>query len=293
MVNEIRRADLSLKNKLNIVHNFIISVIDTDSLTVNKPDQSEFSQDEINLLTTEINAISDELIRWEFEFYLPKLIVVKSKNYILFENGKIKTKGASIRDQKREPALKEMINNIIESMVYDKGPEDLNVIYNKYIKEASNPTDIMRWSQKKTVSASVMDCEGYEDLADDDEDSPRKNETDIWNAIKAEEGLQQGDKIYLYPIYIGKVKKMQDKRKRNKETGLMETIGQTEVEKDIYGLKLSKYYNNDIAIDKLVKRVYDTIKIFELVIDIDQFPKYHNKSNKQLLENLIKDSEKQ
>jgi hypothetical protein len=290
MVNEIPQVDIILKNKLNIVHDFIISVIDTDSLTVSKPDQTEFSQDEIDVLTSEINAISDELIRWEFEFYLPKLIVVKSKNYILFENGKIKTKGASLRDQKREPALKEMINTIIESMVYDRGIDDLNSIYKHYIKEATNPKDILRWSQKKTVTSSVMNCKGYEDLSNEDEDSPRKNETDVYNAIKSEEGLQQGDKIYLYPIYMGKVKKIQDKRKRNKETGLMETIGQVEVEKDTYGLKLAKYYENDIATDKLIKRVYDTIKIFESVINIDDFPKYHNKTNKLLLEELLNES---
>lgn len=162
-------------------------------------------------------------------------------------------------------------------------------IYQQYIREASNPENILRWSQKKTVTESILSCEGYEDLSEDDEDTPRKNETDVYNAIKGEEGIQQGDKIYVYPVYLGKKTKKEEKFKKNKETGIKEHIGFVDKEIDTYGLKQSKYYNNDVVIEKLVKRVYDTIKIFELVIDISKFTKYHNKTNKHLLENLIND----
>lgn len=274
------------------MYKFNVVNIDTDSIMVNKADHSKFTDDEQDSLLDELNSLFPEFINWENDGYYKSVVVIKAKNYALLPDGEteIKLKGSSVKDQKKEPALREMMNDMIEILIHNDIVDatiKIKLVYQKYIKEASNPTDIMRWSQKKTVSQSVMSCEGYEDLSDDDDDSPRKNETDIWNAIKAEEGLQQGDKIYLYPVYLGKVKKMQDKRKRNKETGLLETIGQTEVEKDVYGLKLSKHYNNDIAVDKLVKRVYDTIKIFELVIDISQFPKYHNKTNKGLLEGLL------
>lgn len=285
MEKETQLVDLSLKNILNKHHNFIISVIDTDSLTINKPDGGEFSTEEIETLTKEINHISEELIRWEFEFYIPKLIVVKSKNYILFDGTRIKTKGSSLRDQKREIALKEMIECIIDNLVYEN--ESFTDIYHKYIKEAMNPQNVRRWCQKKSVSESVLNCKGYEDLADEDEDSPRKNESDVWDAIKDEEGIQQGDKIYVYPVYLGKKSYEEKKYKKNKETGEKDFVGYLTKEKDVYGLRLDKYYKNDIATDKLVKRVYDTMKIFESVIDITQFPKYHNKSNKELLEKLI------
>lgn len=287
MENVVPLKDISLKNSLDRYHNFIISVIDTDSLTISKPDRGEFTQQEIDILTKEINEISDDLIRWEFEFYIPKLIVVKSKNYILYDGKSIKIKGSGLRDQKKEPALKEMIDKIINGLVH----ENINIIeiYNQYIKEALNPQDVRRWCQKKSVSESVLNCKGYEDMSDDDEDSPRKNESDVWDAIKAEEGIQQGDKIYVYPVYLGKKTYEEKKFKKNKETGEKEFAGYVTKEKDVYGLRLDKYYKNDIATDKLVKRVYDTIKIFESVIDISQFPKYHNKSNKELLEKLNND----
>ena len=277
------------------MYKFNIVNIDTDSIMVNKSDGIKFTESEQQALLSELNGLFPEFINWEDDGYYKSVVVIKAKNYALLSEGdtKIKLKGSSIKDAKKEPALREMMKLMIETLIHSDIKDSLDKlkeIYTLYIKEASNPKDISRWSQKKTVTESVMNCKGYEDLDDNDEDSPRKNETDVYNAIKNEEGLQQGDKVYLYPIYIGKVKKTQDKRKRNKETGLMETIGQVEVEKDVYGLKLSKYYNNDIVTDKLIKRVYDTIKIFELVINIEEFPKYHNKTNKLLLEELLNES---
>ena len=86
---------------------------------------------------------------------------------------------------------------------------------------------------------------------------------------------------------MGKVTKTVPKRKRNKETGEMETVGSSEKEIDVHGLKLSKYYDNDIATDKLVKRVWDTMNIFKSVINMEIFTKYHLKSNKIALEQLL------
>ena len=57
-------------------HNFIIPVVDTDSITICKPDGGEFSQEEIDKLTQEINSLTDELISWEYEFYVPKMVVL-------------------------------------------------------------------------------------------------------------------------------------------------------------------------------------------------------------------------
>ena len=47
---------------------------------------------------------------------LDKVVVVKAKNYILKENGKdkIKLKGSSLTDSKKEPALLEMLQKIIK-----------------------------------------------------------------------------------------------------------------------------------------------------------------------------------
>jgi hypothetical protein len=253
-----------------------------------KPDQAVWTKEEQSLFLKSLNEQFPEKIKFEHDGIFETVVVIKSKNYALRPEGskKIKIKGSGIKDQKKEPALKEMMNKVIEHLMEDYTQESLSQIYHEYVKEAMSPTNITRWCQKKSISESILNCRDYTeaDIGDEeDEDSPRKNEFDVWNAVKSEEGIQQGDKIYVYPYYIGKVKVIKDKRKRNKESGLMETIGQHETEIDKYGLKLVKYYNNDIAIEKLLKRVYDTLKIFEKVIDIKKFPKYHLKSNKDLL----------
>ncbi len=267
--------------------NHLLVNADTDSIMISKPDQSVWTKQEQSLFLESLNSQFPDKISWEHDGVYDAVVVIKSKNYALLPEGekKIKLKGSSIKDQKKEPALREMMDRVIEVLI--RG-EDINIldIYHKYIKEALNPTIVRRWCQKKTVSESVLNCKGYEDMSDDDEDSPRKNESDVWDAIKAEEGLQQGDKIYLYQVYLGEKSFEEKHYKKNKETGEKEFVGYKTKTKDVYGLRLDKYYKNDIATDKLVKRVYDTMKIFESIIDISQFPKYHNKTNKELLEKL-------
>lgn len=265
---------------------------DTDSIMVCKPDQTAWTKEERALFLESLNEQFPEKISWEDDGYYNAVVVIKSKNYALLPaptekkpNPTIKLKGSSIKDQKKEPALREMMDTVIRVLIMGEDTPLID-IYHKYIKEALNPQVVRRWCQKKSVSESVLNCKGYEDMADDDEDNPRKNESDIWDAIKVEEGVQQGDKIYVYPVYLGKKSYEEKKFKKNKETGEKDFVGYVTKEKDVYGLRLDKYYKNDIATDKLVKRVYDTMKIFESIVDISQFPKYHNKSNKELLEKL-------
>ena len=259
----------SLKN-----HNFNISGFDTDSLTINKYNGEEFTKEEINSLTIELNSLFPELIRWEFEFYIPKIIVVKSKNYILFDGKKIKTKGSSIRDQKKEPALREMIDEIINAFVYDK-QETLVDIYHKYIREALNITDITRWSSKKTITEAIIKCKGWtqEDIQ---EKRLRKQEVDVWEAIKHHDDLQEGNKVWVYPAILD----------RKILTTIQKNGKIKEKEELIYGLKSIENWNNDEDKEHLILRVYDTVCIFENILDMTQFVDYTIKKNKHLLETL-------
>jgi hypothetical protein len=58
------------------------------------------------------------------------------------------------------------------------------MIYNKYVKEILNITDISRWASKKTVTSNVLN-------------GTRKNETNVKDAIINTE-YAEGDKIYTY-----------------------------------------------------------------------------------------------
>lgn len=163
-------------------HNFIIPIVDTDSLTVSKKDGSEFCKNELEALTEELNSLFPPGIKWEFEFYIPKIIVLKSKNYILYDGKKIKTKGSSLRDQKREPALKAFLNEIIESIVFNRN--DFSEIYNKYVSQIFNIKDIKPWASKKSYTEKL-------------DTSERLNETKIKDTLEGSE-YKPGDRFYVF-----------------------------------------------------------------------------------------------
>ena len=163
-------------------HNFLVPVVDTDSITVSKPDGSSFSQEEIDILTKEINELTDELINWEFEFYIPKMIVLKAKNYAMWDGKKLKLKGSAFKSSTLEVALKEFLNEMIDAMLHDK--TNYGEIYLKYVREILDIKDIKRWASKKTISSKTLTSE-------------RANETKIKDTIK-DTDYREGDKIYVF-----------------------------------------------------------------------------------------------
>lgn len=221
------------------MHNFNLINCDTDSIMVNKPNGEQFSQDELTNLLNELNSLYPETIVFEDDGYFQSVIVLKAKNYITYDGKKIKIKGSGLRDTKREAALREMISKIIDSLLFEE--TNLLDIYNRYIKEAMNVTDIKRWAAKKTITASVLDPQ-------------RTNEQKVLDALKDSE-YSEGDKRWFFFT-----------------------------EDD--SLCLVERFTGSYNRLRLVEKVYKTISIFSSVIDISQFPKYHLKKNKALLENL-------
>lgn len=161
---------------------FVLTSCDTDSITICKKDGAPYSQSEINDLTNKLNSLFDENIKWDFEFYIPKFIVLKAKNYIIYDGKKIKLKGSSLKDSKKEAAIREMSSEIIDSLVFNK--DAYQNVYLKYIKEAMNIKDIKRWSSKKSLSDKVFTSE-------------RANETKIKDAVEGTD-YREGDKVWLY-----------------------------------------------------------------------------------------------
>lgn len=292
-----------------INHNFRLINSDTDSILVNKFDGSQFTETEQQELLQELNSIFPEHINWDPDGYFHTVIVVKAKNYILLEHGeeKIKLKGSSIKDQKKEPALREMMNRMIHAMVHDQ-QEQIAHIYHEYIREALNVKDIHRWAQKKTATAPVLDCKGWQEKTIEILQEPvvsfspetgltttfqpkpkfkttysnnkgehRMNEIAPWEAIKLEEIIQQGDKFYVYPAILSTTSTT--KIKKNGQPG------KTTINK-ITGLKITKNFTNDYDCDKLLQRVYDTVSIFETVLDMNQFVNYSLVSNRAKAEDV-------
>lgn len=258
-------------------HNFIIPNGDTDSISFCKPDFGAMTETEIKELIVEMNDMSPDFMDWEDDGYYKCVIVLKAKNYILLKTNKktgqdeIILKGSGLKDAKKEPALKEMMNEIIDGLLYEKN--NTLEVYHKYVKEAANIQDISRWAVKKSISKKLLE-------------GTRKNETDVLAAIPDLSQVREGDKIFIYKALDGERQIME----KDKETGELvpafykagKKKGQPKMEPNSY-IKQVQFYNNDADTAHYYGRVFATLSIFENVLDISTFIDYSKPKNKELL----------
>jgi len=238
------------------MHNFNIIQCDTDGLIIYKCDETAFSKEEQESLLNEINSMLPPLIQLDNGGTYEKMLVVKSKNYILKNGDKVKIKGSGIRDQKKEPTLRHLMNDVIDSILNnDISYPLLTKIYSRYMYEANNVIDITQWSTKKSYSKAIINNE-------------RTQEAKVRAALKGE-SMKEGDKFYTY---------------------FLRGIDEYKVKDD--ALSLSKHWTPGMENKvRLMKRVYDTMNIFKEVIDMSHFPKYHLKTKIKDL-NLLLESYK-
>lgn len=165
------------------MNNFQLVNCDTDSIMVSKPSGLPFSPEERQLFTKQLNDLFPEQINWELEDAFKKVVILKAKNYIMQnEEGKLTIKGSALKSSKTSIALKEFINEIINSILEDKN--DYIEVYNKFIREAQNVKDIKRWCRKVTITEKVLSPE-------------RTNEQKVLDAIENTD-YSEGDKVHCY-----------------------------------------------------------------------------------------------
>lgn len=261
----------------------LIVNLDTDALSFCKKDMTPMPPEEQKDLIAELNSLFPEKIKFAHDGYFQVFIVVKAKNYIMYDGKKIKIKGSAFKSVKTEKIMKAFMDEIIDCLVFDK-MNDLLPIYKKYVKIAANTTDVMPWAKRATITKAILKCKGYteEDIKDK---TLRRNETDVWDAVKNTH-FQEGDRVLLYPVILGSETHQEPIMRKNRKTGEMEHKGFKDVTTVKYGLKKVEEYNNDIDNEQLIKRVYDTLKIFKNVLDMTQFLNYNLVKNKTLLKDL-------
>jgi hypothetical protein len=162
--------------------NFKVFGCDTDSIIFSKRDGSEISEQEQQSILDKVNSLFPDKIKFEDDGYYPSVIVFKAKNYVLFDGKEKKIKGSALKDQKKEPAIKEFQSAIIESIL--AGRNDYAEIYYSFVREAMDVKDMSRWSSKKSLTQKVFS-------------SPRTNEKKVRDAIEGTD-YREGDKVYVY-----------------------------------------------------------------------------------------------
>ncbi len=221
-------------------HDFILANADTDSIMICKSDEAQFSEQERKDLIDELNSLFPDEINFSDDGYFPSVVVLKAKNYVLWDGKKKKTKGSALRGSSREKALAEFIGKFSD-LLLEKRFDELVPLYTSYVKEILDVKDINRWVSKKNISEKTTTSE-------------RANETKIIEALEGTE-YSIGDKVYVYFT--------NDER-----------------------LKLASNWSGDHSKEKLLHKLYNTVKIFETVIQLDQFPNYKLVRNRTLLEGM-------
>ena len=214
---------------------------DTDSISYAKPDGSLISDEQFRLDLEEINSMCGERILWEDDGSYDSFVVVKAKNYILRNDGKVKYKGSGLTSSKTEKGLVKMMEEIGVCLL-DEDFDGVQQIYKSYIIEANNVTDMSRWVSKKTITEKVLN-------------PARTQEQKLFDAIQSIE-YSEGDKVLTY-------------FKEDDTIGLLE------------------FWNNDESKAKLTGRVRKTLEIFKTVLNMDDFEKYHLKTKRKELCELL------
>lgn len=247
------------------ISNYKLCNVDTDSLSFSKQDESPFTEEELKAIYEQINSLLPNLIEMEDDGYYDSVIIIKAKNYVLRDakTGKIKMKGSSITDSKKEPALKEMLDKMLMDLLNTKGRNLVN-IYHSYIIEAKNITDISRWCVKKNISKKVLNAS-------------RTNEQKVLDALNGED-FQEGDKVYMFSDIDGEIPMLDSNGNPmyNKRTGELRT------EPNRILRQISDYCG---TYDKshYIKRVYKTVEILKTVVDMSLFLNYDLVKNREAL----------
>ena len=100
-----------------VKHNWVLVNIDTDALAFAKQDGSEWTDEEYESIFKEVNEIMYS--EWEDDGMFDQFLVIKAKNYVMQEKGseKYKFKGSACTDTKKEPALSEMLSEMVKVLM--------------------------------------------------------------------------------------------------------------------------------------------------------------------------------
>ncbi len=242
-------------------NDWILVNLDTDSLSFAKKDHSAFTDDELVSIETKLNEIMYS--HWGDDGYFDNMLISKAKNYVMKERGsdELKYKGSSFKDSKKEPALKQMMKDLVDSLIFTKGNEV--DIFERYIRMACDIDDINNWAIKKSITQKLLTSE-------------RTNESKVRDAFKGRE-FQEGEKIFVFNSVDGLTQLI---RKGEpifyKKTGEPKMIPNTII-------SLVEDYKGSYDKEHYVRRVYKTLKILENVLDLTKFERYDTVKGMKIL----------
>jgi DNA polymerase I len=187
-VTEMGREILTKAIDWSDRNNYSLVNCDTDSVSICRKDQQFIDEKERQIILDGINSEFPEKIKWEDDGFYPTFIVVKAKNYVLWDGKKLKFKGSALKATTKEKGLQEFIKKVIDVILENPKEEDIHKnctgLYESYVKEIMNISDITRWASKKTITDKVLKNE-------------RTNESKVRDALEGSDYVE-GDKVFIY-----------------------------------------------------------------------------------------------
>lgn len=249
-------------------HNFQIVNADTDSISFAKKNGKPFSQEEQDKLLAELNGMMKPGIYWDNDGIFPFFGIVGAKNYIMLDDeGEIKIKGSALKATKKEPRLKKFTVDVCHAIAEER-TEEIATMYFDIAKEImliNKKTDINQWSFKVTATAKVL------------EPGTAFNQK-VFDALMDNNiPMVEGDKYYMFFRNVSEVKTVEYTNKKG-----------IQAKKKVKVQKLEEVSHYDGDIDKMVllKKLFSTIKIFNMVLDLNKYPNYALKKNLKALQDL-------
>jgi hypothetical protein len=224
-------------------HNFIISGADTDSIKFTKKDGKKFTEEEETALIDNINTFLPDLIRYEPDGIFKRMVYVKAKNYAYTSYKK--PKNIKISGSGLKATTKEIaLKEFNNKIIQSLIDKNMDLVYNIYMEYVSEIiTD--KFDISRWCSKKTVTVNVL--------NPKRTTEQNLLNAIKGK-NLNEGDKFLVY----------------------FSNDENTPV-------KMLEDYNNDHDVEKLLQKLYNSMKVFETVIQLGMIPNYNLKKNFKLL----------
>ncbi len=259
LFNSPRNAELVTKYGREILqkaldfaekHHFILVNADTDSIAICFDDMSEISEGTRLEILQEVNKMYPEKIRWENDGMYEYFLTLKAKNYVL-------DKGKYFDPKKDKPEDKRKIKGsaLKSSKTEPALKEFMGDIIEALLTDREEDINkiyhrYIRWVYDLKIIKPWCSKKTITEAVLNPE---RTNEQKVYDAIDVEE-VQMGDKLYFYFA-------------------------------EDCSLKQEKAWTNDHHKGKMLSKLYKTLQIFNNVLDIKKYGKYHLK-NKKVQEEL-------
>lgn len=198
------------------------------------------------MLLKELNEVAPKGLVWEDDGFYTTICVIRAKNYALWDGKTVKIKGSAFKSSSRETALKELMSEFLDVML----KEELS-------KEKLNERLVTIYHKYILEALNVKDIKRWSSkktITTKVLNPERTNEQKVFDALKGTD-YSEGDKRWFYF-------------------------------KEDKSLSLVEHFDGNYDRLRLVEKIWETVTIFETIVDKNIFTKYHLKGKRKLLDEL-------